>query len=185
MTTNIAFARLQQYNTPGSMGLVTDTRYIRCFWPKFDTPTELFEKGSSGIVVMGPPTPRNIVFPPDTVFEEAHFDAFYPAEQAVMQLSPGRRGLVELNVQETAAWITAYDAAVAALPPTAAKQAVSDERFCVRYKVADVEQVADVSLVEAVDMASGKLTKETFALSKNIDLVGPVEVVNPVVVGEV
>jgi len=28
----------------------------------------LFAEGSSGLEVQGPPTPRNVVFPPDTVF---------------------------------------------------------------------------------------------------------------------
>jgi hypothetical protein len=53
---------------PGGLGIVTNTRYVRCFWPRLDRPTALFAAGSSGIEVQGPPTPRNVVFPPDTVF---------------------------------------------------------------------------------------------------------------------
>lgn len=56
-------ARLQ-----ANMGVVKDVRYTRCFWPKLDQPTELFAKSSSGLVIEGPPTPRNVIFPPDTVF---------------------------------------------------------------------------------------------------------------------
>jgi hypothetical protein len=61
-------ARLQAFAAPGSMGAVKDTRYTRCFWPKLDQPTALFAAGSSGLVIEGPPTPRNVIFPPDTVF---------------------------------------------------------------------------------------------------------------------
>lgn len=57
----------REFNKPGSMGVVNDTRYIRCFWPPLDEPTALFAKGSSGIEVQGPPTPRNVVFPEDTL----------------------------------------------------------------------------------------------------------------------
>jgi hypothetical protein len=57
-----------EYTEPESMGLVNDVRYVKCYWPRFDSPTVLFADGSSGIEVCGPPTPRNIVFPPDTVF---------------------------------------------------------------------------------------------------------------------
>jgi hypothetical protein len=66
--TEIVEQRLYDYNEPASMGVVKDTRYIRCHWPKLDQPTALFAEGSSGIEVEGPPTPRNVVFPPDTVF---------------------------------------------------------------------------------------------------------------------
>ena len=52
----------------GSMGVVKNTRYVRCHWPRLNQPTALFADGSSGIEVQGPPTPRNVVFPDDTVF---------------------------------------------------------------------------------------------------------------------
>lgn len=52
----------------GALGVVKDVRFVRCLWPRLDRPTALFAEGSSGIEVMGPPTPRNVVFPPDTVF---------------------------------------------------------------------------------------------------------------------
>jgi hypothetical protein len=53
---------------PGSMGVVTDVRYIRCAWPVSDVPLNLFAAGSSGIEVQGPPAARNIIFPEGTVF---------------------------------------------------------------------------------------------------------------------
>lgn len=61
-------ARLQKFNTPGSLGVVTDTRYIGCKWPVMDAPFSPFAEGSSGIYVDGPPTPRNINFPVGTVY---------------------------------------------------------------------------------------------------------------------
>jgi len=66
--TTIVGARLQQFTAPGSMGVVTDTRYVGCYWPRLDEPVALFAAGSSGIEVQGPPTPRNVIFPSGTVF---------------------------------------------------------------------------------------------------------------------
>lgn len=59
---------LTTFTKPGSMGVVNDTRYVRCYWPSLDNPVALFAEGSSGIEVQGPPTPRNVVFPEGTVF---------------------------------------------------------------------------------------------------------------------
>jgi hypothetical protein len=56
------------FNITGRLGKVIDVRFVRCYWPVLDKPVNLFATGSRGIEVMGPPTPRNIVFPPDTVF---------------------------------------------------------------------------------------------------------------------
>jgi hypothetical protein len=78
---DVVGARLQRFNTPGSLGVVKDTRYIRCFWPLLDVPFSPFAQGSSGIVVEGPPTPRNILFPPDTVFlNGTRGDCFFEAQ---------------------------------------------------------------------------------------------------------
>lgn len=68
MATEIVGARLYGFGASGSMGVVTDTVYRRCFWPRLAQPTAIFAVGSSGIVVEGPPTPRNVVFPPGTGF---------------------------------------------------------------------------------------------------------------------
>lgn len=108
--------RLQTFNQPGSMGIVTDTRYTRCFWPSLAKPTALFADGSRGIEVLG--SARNVIFPPGTVFLDYYPDALYPAEQAVMKLSPRRAGLVNLTAEEAAVWRSAYDAAVASFPDT-------------------------------------------------------------------
>lgn len=59
-------ADLREFKTTGSLGVVNDTKYVRCYWPALDSPVELFAKGSSGIQVQGPPTPRNVIFPVDT-----------------------------------------------------------------------------------------------------------------------
>lgn len=61
-------ANFFKFKKSDSMGVVTDTFYDRCFWPALDRPTALFAPGSFGIQVAGPPTPRNVIFPPDTVF---------------------------------------------------------------------------------------------------------------------
>lgn len=57
----------RKFTEPGSMGVVNDVRYIRCIWPFLDEPVALFAEGSSGIEVQAPPTPKNVVFPEDTV----------------------------------------------------------------------------------------------------------------------
>jgi hypothetical protein len=56
------------FHIAGRLGVVKDVRFVRCFWPSLDRPVALFAAGSSEIEVMGPPTPRNIVFPSDIVF---------------------------------------------------------------------------------------------------------------------
>ena len=56
------------FHQAGRVGVVKNVRFVRCFWPSLDRPVALFANGSGGIEVMGPPTPRNVVFPPDTVF---------------------------------------------------------------------------------------------------------------------
>ena len=161
-----AFKRLQTFTTPGSMGVVNDARFVRCFWPRFNAPVAIFAPGSSGITVMGPPLPRNVVFPPDTVFEEAVYDAFYPAEQAVKQASPRRAGLVSLFDAETAVWIAAYDAAVAGVSAKAARGSISDDRFFLREKVAGDEYVASLTKQEADDLCDGKVTEQALRESK-------------------
>ena len=118
MTQLIIGARLQGYTAPGSIGVVTDTLFVNCYWPKLDRPTRIFAPGSSGIRVMGT-TPRNVWFPDDVVFESFYPDALYPAEQAVLKAFPfGRRALINLSPAEAQVWMDAYNAAVASFPPT-------------------------------------------------------------------
>jgi hypothetical protein len=59
---------LFEFTERESMGEVHDVRFVRCYWPRLDRPVPLFSDKSSGIEVQGPPTPRNVIFPPDTVF---------------------------------------------------------------------------------------------------------------------
>lgn len=66
--------RFQHIN---NLGLVYNTKYTRCFWPFFTEPVEFFSSESSGIIVEGPPTPRNVVFPTDTVFVQTREDCFF------------------------------------------------------------------------------------------------------------
>ena len=86
--------RFQKFDTTGAMGVRTDERYIRCFWPGVKVPTAIFVEGSSGLEVMGPPTPRNIIFPPDTVFLDRMPNAEPAAKQAVANMR--RDGLARL-----------------------------------------------------------------------------------------
>lgn len=65
----ILFAvNLYKFDKPESLGIVRDTHFVRCYWPRLDMPTPLFADGSSGLMVSGPPIPRNIIFPPGTIF---------------------------------------------------------------------------------------------------------------------
>ena len=148
-------ARFQGFDQPGSMGVVNGVRYIRCFWPKLDRPTALFADGSSDIVVQGPPTPRNVVFPPDTVFATYHPDAVYPADVAVMARSPSRNGMVALTGDEAAAWLATYENAAVKLPETSAVHATRDDVYFLRRKEASTEYVAELSRADALAIADG------------------------------
>lgn len=112
----IVGVRLYGFEASGSMGVVRNVRFISCYWPHLDGPVPLFARGSRNLTVIGVPTPRNVVFPDDTVFPEYHPDAMYPAEQAVKRMSPGRAGIVNLTDEEAAAYVAAYEEAVAGFP---------------------------------------------------------------------
>lgn len=110
--------RMQGFTQPGSAGVVTDTLFVNCYWPKLDRPTRIFDDRSSGIKIMGT-TPRNVWFPDDVVFETYYPDALYHAEQAVFKAFPFKRiGLINLSPAEAQVWLDAYRAAVATFPPT-------------------------------------------------------------------
>jgi len=96
-------ARLQGFAAPGSMGVVRDTRYVRCFWPKLDRPTALFAAGSSGIEVEGPPTPRNVIFPSDTRFTSGtRRDCFFLRHIEAVPLPNGKHRYDEYVAELTA-----------------------------------------------------------------------------------
>ena len=110
--------RMQGFTATGSAGVVTDTLFVNCYWPKLDRPTRIFAAGSSGIKVMGT-TPRNVWFPDDVEFLTYYPDALYPAELAVKAAFPFKRiGMVNLSPAEAQVWRDAYNAAVKAFPPT-------------------------------------------------------------------
>ena len=54
---------LFRFDTPGSLGVVTNTLFSMCRWADLYEPMRLFAHGSSGIVIQGPPTPRNVILP--------------------------------------------------------------------------------------------------------------------------
>lgn len=110
--------RMQGFSALGSAGVVKDTLFVNCYWPKLDRPTRIFAEGSSGIKVLGT-TPRNVWFPDDVEFMLYYPDALYPAEQAVKAAFPFKRiGLVNLSPAEAQVWLDAYNEAVKTFPPT-------------------------------------------------------------------
>lgn len=155
-------ARLQRFATAGALGVVTDTRYVHCFWPHLDRPVALFAAGSSGIEVMGPPTPRNVVFPADTVFLEYLPDAMAVAQTAVTSAFPEKRGLINLTEEQIAVWQNAYDAHVAVLPRTAARVTTA-KRFLLR----DPDGArAEITEVEATDLIAGRVAEAALRATK-------------------
>ena len=156
-------ARLQKFSAPQSMGVVTDTRYVRCFWPALDRPTRLFAPGSSGIEVIG--SSRNVVFPAGTVHLDYYPDAFYPAEQALRAYWAERgkfRTFVNLTEDEAAVWQAAYDAAVATLPATAAVHTTPQDCHFWRKRLAvqKLRRTWMLSRADVRDFLQGTLTKE-------------------------
>jgi hypothetical protein len=152
-----------------SMGVVTDTHFIRCYWPALTEPTRIFAEGSSGLVVQGPPTPRNVVFPDDTVFPEVYPDADSVAVSAAVRAANGSRvGLVNCTPEMVQAYLDAYEAEVANLPPTASKRTTQECCFLVHDELVSAPEekpryeryVAEVTKAEAVDYCDGIATKE-------------------------
>lgn len=115
MTTIFVAKRLQEFTTPGSLGVVRNTRFICCHWPRPEVPFSPFGPGSRGIEVLGSPTPRGIIFPEDTTFLQYAPDALDAARRAYEKRWPHSR-FVGLNEEQTDLFLEAYDRAVAALP---------------------------------------------------------------------
>ena len=139
----------------GPLGVVTDTRFVRCFWPALDQPTKLFDDGSSGIEVLG--SARNVWFPDDTVWLDYFPDALYPAEQAVLKAFPKMRGLVNLTDEQAAIWQTAYDDAVKTFPPTHAVHSSPRDCLFLRHKDGDQVYVSEVTTAQALDIVDGRI----------------------------
>ena len=188
--------RLQGFTVPGSAGVVTDTLFVNCFWPKLDRPTRIFAAGSSGIKVMGT-TPRNVWFPDDVEFMTYYPDALYPAELAVKAAFPFKRiGMVNLSPAEAQVWLDAYNAAVAGFPPTHTvlttprdtnflrhREEVSRRTLTLKEDSVDAvgnilhagaqitkieyeEYVAELIPQESVDLVDGKLDETVLRASK-------------------
>lgn len=152
-----------------SMGVVNDTRFIRCFWPAFDQPTSIFAAGSSGLIVQGPPAPANIVFPDDTIFPDYFPDADSVACVAAMAASNGTRtGLVNATQEMVDAYLKAYAEEAARLPATAAKHRTRDDcHFLVQWMQIGISAngkpifdryVAQISKQAASDICKGVIT---------------------------
>lgn len=188
--------RMQGFAQPGSAGVVTDTLFVNCYWPKLDRPTRIFAEGSSGIRVMGT-TPRNVWFPDDIVFETYYPDALYPAEQAVLKAFPFKRiGLVNLSPAEAQVWLDAYNAAVSTFPATHTvlqtarntnflrhREVTSERTITLKEDSVDAagnilkagaqivkrefeEYVAELTPQEAVDLVDGKLDEAAMREAK-------------------
>lgn len=138
----------------GPLGVVTDTRFIRCYWPELNKPTRLFAEGSKGIEVLG--SARNVWFPDDTVWLDYYPDALYPAEQAVKAAFPNLLGMVNLTDEQAAIWQAAYDAAVATFPPTHAVH--SSPRDCLFLKHGD--NVAEIGMKPVLQYYVSELTTQ-------------------------
>lgn len=166
MTTTLIGKRLYDWDGPGKAGVVTDTHFIRCFWPHLTEPTRIFAEGSSGLIVQGPPTPRNVIFPDDTVFPEVFLDADSAAVAEAMRTSR-RRGLVNATPEMVEAYLLAYATKSAALPPTAAKHRCRDDcHFLVHYEGKE-RYIAELTKQEAVDLCDGVVVRETLSAAKD------------------
>jgi hypothetical protein len=169
MTTVLIGQRLYDWDGPGSAGIVTDTHFIRCYWPRLTEPTKIFAEGSSGILVQGPPTPRNVVFPEDTVFPEVVADADSKAVVAAMQAANGTRtGLVNATPKMVEAYLEAYQQEAANLPETATKVVCRDDCHYLTHDVlvsAEGEKpvyeryVAEITKTEAIDYCDGLVSR--------------------------
>lgn len=152
-------------------GVVTNTRFVRCFWPQFDLPTKLFAEGSSGLVVIGPPTPRNIVFPADTEFLVHYPDAHYPAELAVMAGRSAGARFINLTDEEGDLWWDSYLRAVGNLSPTATTMQDRPDRHLLRLTDRGKRYVAELTPQEVTAIVEGRIdAAELKALKEFIDL---------------
>lgn len=181
MTTTYVGKRLQGFAEPGSMGVVTDTTYIMCYWPPLARPTALFDKGSSGISVMGPPTPRNVVFPKGTVFLDSLPDARYPAELAVTAAAGRFTPMVDLPPDLVQVWLDAYASASERIlkeNPNAAVHATnSDCHFNLDVVATEVTEKQQVT--RPVEIKPGVTVDATFL--DEVTVSKPVVAITPLV----
>lgn len=158
--------RLQGFVAPDSAGVVTDTLFVNCYWPKLDRPTRIFAAGSSLIKVMGT-TPRNVWFPDDVDFLPYYPDALYPAELAVKAAFPFKRiGMVNLSPAEAQVWLDAYNAAVASFPPTHTVFQTRRDSNCLRQQIDYDEYTAPLTPDESRGIAEGTRNETTLRSTK-------------------
>ena len=139
----------------GPLGVVTDTRFVRCFWPALDQPTKLFDEGSKGIEVLG--SARNVWFPDDTVWLDYFPDALYPAEMAVKAAFPRLAGMVNLTDEQALIWQAAYDDAAKTFPPTHAVHSSPRDCLFLRHKDGEQVYVSEVTTEQALDIVDGRI----------------------------
>lgn len=164
MTSLAIGIRMQGFAAPGSAGVVTDTLFVNCYWPKLDKPTRIFAAGSNTIRVLGT-TPRNVWFPDDTVFESFYPDALYPAELAVKAAFPFNRiGLVNLSPAESQVWLDAYNAAVATFPPTHTVLVTPRNTNFLRHR--EVTKERTITLTQDTDIGGGTILPAGTAIVK-------------------
>lgn len=159
-----AFKRLTMFKEPNSMGLVRDAKYVNCYWPIPDEPTEIFAPGSSGIIVQGRPGPRNIIFPDDTVFLDYYPDALFPAEVAVRTAFPDLKQMVNLTPEQTQVYLDAYENEVLKFPVTHTVLPTKNDVFFLRH-----QNEKETGLIEGKDTSIpnvliAPLTKEDAVL---------------------
>ena len=167
MTEVILGRRLYDFAATGSMGVVNDVQFIRCFWPRLAEPTRIFAPGSSGLIVQGPPTPRNVVFPDDTVFPDVSTDAENIAIDVFKAAGRGR-GYVSNDPAQLQAYLDSYESEKAKLPVTATKiRCRSDCQFLVHNELISAEDekpsfdryVSELTMQEATDFCDGKIDR--------------------------
>lgn len=163
----IVGARLQSFSEKESLGVVNDTLYFNCFWPKLDYPVPLFAEGSSGIKVIGN-TPRNVVFPEDTTFPEYYPDALYPAEKALRSAFPQVKSMINLTEDQVDVYMNAYNNAVSLLPVTAAKfTSRGDCHFLIHKELVEnkyEEYVSELTDQQVLDIIDEKTTVKDIKL---------------------
>ena len=171
MTEILLGQRFYHWDGAGKAGVVTDTTFIRCFWLHFDGPVAIFADGSNGLIVEGPPTPRNIIFPEDTIFSQRNPDASNAARAAAIKASNGqRRVLVNATPEMITAYMEALADAIAKQPNTASTHSTCGDCFFFVYRHQSGRYIAELSEAEAVGIADGTIDEEALRCAKDFRL---------------
>ncbi len=148
--------RLYGWDGEGKAGVVKDTIFVRCFWPRLDEPAMIFAAGSSGLKVLGPPTPRNVVFPEGTQFLMGCSTAKARAEAAVREL--GHKGpIINLPPKLAEAYWAEYEKCLKAKPGTIPTR---HDCFFLRHNVSRKEKyISELTEREAKDLCEKRKTR--------------------------